>query len=160
MYDLQLDEVWLSSIEHIEKFNQITSELVWWKHLLRIQKNDDAFPQIITSGLSSPIIFYAIGQLEMNDENISFTAQKPENSKKTSYKNVQNNLNFELELNEIHDFSYWKNPNPPMKKFNYPWVKMTHKNGTEYLISNAKKVGEIKKGIKNTELIYEFFKSK
>jgi len=157
MKNLELNEVWLSSIEHIEKFNEITRKNKWWKNLLGLQKIDPNFPQVSLFGQKFPITLYSFGKAELNNQKLTYVARIKLDPK---YQNLQNDLKLELPFHKIKEFSLYKNPNPYMEKFNYPWVSILMDDGQQYLISHEKEIGNIDEGLKNTEAIYNWLRIK
>ncbi|HNY55705.1 MAG TPA: hypothetical protein PKI86_08765 [Chitinophagales bacterium] len=147
MKSFELKGIWLSSIEHLEKLNSIrnksVSSVVWWKRLFGIKEIDSEFPQIIIFGMPTPIVYYSIGRVEINSDVLYYTALTPVPKTFTEYKNIQNKLKLEIQLTEIEFVSMYKNPNPFMEQFNYPWVRIRMRDGKEHLIASIKETGEI-----------------
>lgn len=159
MKTFQLPEVWISSIEHLDKTTKINSENKWWKQILGIQKIDSEFPQVKASAFTFPIVYFSIGEIKVIPEKLEYSAKIFEAKPNMHYKNIQNDLNFDLLVNQIDEISIYKYPKPYLEKFNYPWVKIRLKNGKTILISSAMKIGQIEDGLKETTALYHFLQN-
>ncbi|WP_281636044.1 hypothetical protein [Flavobacterium marginilacus] len=159
MNTFQLPEVWISSIEHLDKMTKINSENKWWKQIFGIQKIDPNFPQIKTSGFSFPVAYFSKGQVKVIPEKLEYSAEIFETKSNINYKNIQDNLNFDLKLDQIDEISIYKYPKPYLEKFNYPWVSLKMKNGKTILICSAMKIGQIENGLKETATLYHYIQN-
>jgi len=67
--------VWVSSIEHMNSFNEISSSNSIWKVLLFLNKVPSDFPQMKSVGRILPIVYFAKGMLQIFEREIDFKAE-------------------------------------------------------------------------------------
>ena len=156
MDKLEFPEVWLSSIDHLDRFNEIAKELKVWKQIFFKQKIDKTFPQLNINGNKIPVIFYSSGTLLLEKNKLTFVAKQPQKILTAEYLNLNNQLEFTIDLGKVKQIDRYKIPNPKYAKSNYPWVKIEMQDGTDYLFLGNLKHGQIEKGLEETEDIYEF----
>jgi hypothetical protein len=141
------DDIWISSIEHLNSLNEITKTNGWWKTVLGKNKIPPGFPQVSVGGKYIPVVFFVKGTLQLFERQIEFHPNRfePENGKK--YRNLNIDFRFELPYDSI-ELSVYSNPKPFMRSFNIQWLKLSGKNN-EFpdilLSSGGKRMSQIKK---------------
>lgn len=157
---MEFKEVWLSSIEHLNEFNQISKKYKWWKNLLGIKQVKGTFPKTTIMGLLEfPLVYYAYGKVSITQDKLIFESKKQPEITNKKYKNLHLNLEFEYNLTDVESIELFNIESPRDERFNYPWVNIKFKNQKGFLIANEKKIGEIEIGLKQTELMYEHLRT-
>ena len=141
------DDIWISSIEHLNSLNEITKTNGWWKTVLGKNKIPPGFPQVNVGAKYIPVVFFVKGTLQLFERQIEFHPNRfePENGKK--YRNLNIDFRFELPYDSI-ELSVYSNPKPFIRSFNIQWLKLSGKNN-EFpdilLSSGGKRMSQIKK---------------
>ena len=159
MDNIEFPEIWLSSTDHLDKFNVIAHKLKWWKQIFIKQKIDNSFPHIDINGNKIPVVFYSSGILKIENEKLLFEAKKPKDILTSKYMNIDNLVKFELNLKEIKEVCRYKIPNARYENHNHAWVKINMKDGREFLFLSGLKRGEVEKGLENTDKLYKIIKN-
>ena len=159
MDNFELPEIWLSSTEHLQRFNEIAHRLKWWKQIFWKQKFDNTFPQIAINQHRIPIVFFSSGILRIENNSIVFKARKPKDILNSKYLNIDNYMEFTLNINEIKVVERYKIPNARYEKHNYPWVKIDMQDGKEYLVLSNIRRGQIERGLEETQRLFDRLKN-
>jgi hypothetical protein len=122
------ENIWISSVEHLDEFNAITKSNSWLKKIFGNNKIPPGFPQVRMGAKYIPVVFFAKGSLQLFERQIEFHPNRfePENGK--VYRNLNIDFRFELPYKSIEISSY-SNPKPFMGAFNIQWLKLSGTNG-------------------------------
>lgn len=152
--------VWVSSIEHMNSFNEISSSNSILKVLLFLNKVPSDFPQMKSVGRILPIVYFAKGILQIFEREIDFRCHVSTDA--DVYKNLDHYFNFQMQYQDFKVDRYL-HPRPFMKSFNICWIRLSILNRTssDHLLISFGGQGismiEVKK--KNDE-IFEILKDK
>ena len=158
MSELQLmtqtfENIWISSIEHLDKFNAIAKSNAWWKTIFGNNKIPPGFPQVSMGTKHIPVVFFAKGTLQLFERQIEFHPNRFEPDNGKVYRNLNIDFRFELPYKSI-ELSSYLNPKPFMHAFNIQWLKLSGTN-TEFpnilLSSGGTRMSHIKR--ENEELL-------
>jgi hypothetical protein len=121
------ENIWISSVEHLDEFNAIAKSNGRWKTIFGNNKIPPGFPQVILGTKHIPVVFFAKGSLQLFERQIEFHPNRfePENGK--VYRNLNIDFRFELQYKSIEISSYL-NPKPFMRTFNIQWLKLSGTN--------------------------------
>lgn len=119
--------VWVSSINHMDAFSQITKANPWWKVLLVLNKIPAGFPQIKIGIRKYPVVFYAEGSLTLFERQLAFKADKDAQLNNYRYSNLKTDLKFEMDYTTLK-VERFVHPKPFMKAFNLNWIKLSPSN--------------------------------
>jgi hypothetical protein len=147
------ENIWISSVEHLNEFNAITKSNSLWKKIFGNNKIPPGFPQVSMGTKYIPVVFFAKGSLQLFERQIEFHPDRfePENGK--VYRNLNIDFRFELQYKSIELSSYC-NPKPFMRAFNIQWLKLSGTNNefpNILLSSGGSKMSHIKR--ENEELL-------
>ena len=141
------DNIWISSVEHLDEFNAITKSNGWWRSILGKNKIPSGFPQVTMGARYIPVVFIAKGSLQLFERQIEFHPNRFEPANGKQYRNLNIDFRFELPYNSI-ELSAYSNPKPFMRAFNIQWLKLSGINNEfpDILISSGgAKMNQIKK---------------
>jgi hypothetical protein len=124
-----VDNVWISSIPHLNLFNSISPPGSWLKTLLNLNKIPSDYPQVKKGVRSFPIVFFSKGSLQIFERQIEFHAYFFDSKDQKEYSNLKGDYRFELEYKSIQIESYFY-PKPFMRAFNIPWIRISSKNNS------------------------------
>ena len=141
--------VWISSIEHMNKFSEISRSNPIWKVFLSINKVPADFPQMKSNGRILPIVYFSKGVLQIFERQIDFKSHLSNND--NIYKNIDSYFNFEIQYKDFK-VDRFIHPSPFMKSFNIPWIKLSilNKNPDDHLL-----ISYGAPGVQMTELKYK-----
>jgi len=97
--------------------------------------------------------------LKIENEKLIFVAKKPKDILTSKYVNVDNCLEFTLNIKDIKDVCRFKIPNARYEKHNYPWVKIDMQDGKEYLFLSNMQRGQIERGLEETQKLFDRLKN-
>jgi hypothetical protein len=124
-----VDNVWISSIRHLDLFYSISLPSSWLKTLLNLNKIPSDYPQVKRGVRLFPIVFFSKGSLQIFERQIEFHAYSFDSMDKKEYTNLKRDFRFELEYKSIQIDSYLY-PKPFMRALNIPWIKISSKNNS------------------------------
>ncbi len=142
-----IDDIWISSIEHLNEYREITESNGWLKTFLGRNKIPPGFPQVGAGAKYIPVEFFVKGTLQLYERQVEFHPYRfePDNGKK--YRNLNIDFRFELPYDSIK-ISVYTNPKPFKGSLNIQWLKLTGTNDAfpDMLLSNGgKNISQIKK---------------
>lgn len=90
--------VWVSSREHLDKFQRIRDATPWYRILFGGSYAMPAeFPCIAIGSRKTPIVYFSSGVLEISDAGVSYDAQQPRSSVlSTGHANLNTTLSFSI----------------------------------------------------------------
>jgi hypothetical protein len=141
------DNIWISSIEHLNEFSTISKSNGWWKTLFGKNKIPIGFPQVRMGAKYIPVVFLAKGSLQLFERQIEFHPNRFEPDNGKDYKNLNIDFRFELLYNTV-ELSVYTNPNPFMRALNIQWLKLSGiNNGLPDILLSAggTRMNQIKK---------------
>jgi hypothetical protein len=121
------DNIWISSVGHLESFGKINKSNSWLKSILGRQEIPSGFPQIGVGSKNIPLVYFVKGTLQLYERQIEFHPNRfePENGK--VYRNLDIDFRFELPYDTV-EISVYTNPKPFIRAFNIQWLKLSRKN--------------------------------
>lgn len=137
--------IWISSINHLDAFNEIVKVTPSWRKLLGISKIPSDFP----NRNKSAIVYFSQGELLFKKDKIIYNAVKAKKRFLYSYNNLNNDLSFELNHSNIKSIEWYTARH---WLTNWKWIRITCDNeilGGDFLICAD--------GIKNTKNLFEMF---
>lgn len=123
----ELSSVWISSIDHLNKFSEITARNPMWKVLLALNKVPSDFPQMQIGARKFPIVFFSSGRLRLFERQMDFKVDLSDLRNSNKYANVVDDFNFEIDYKSLCIESY-QYPKPLIKAFNISWIKISTLN--------------------------------
>jgi hypothetical protein len=141
------DNIWISSVDHLEEVNRIARSNGWWRTMLGKNKIPSDFPQVSTGARYTPVVFIAKGSLQLFERQIEFHPNRFEPANGKQYRNLNIDFRFELPYNSV-ELSVYSNPKPFMSAFNIQWLKLSITNDKfpDILISSGgARMSQIKK---------------
>lgn len=141
------EDIWISSIEHLDEFSEITKSNGWWKTILGRSKIPLGFPQVSVGGKYVPVVFFVKGSLQLFERQIEFHPNRFEADNGKKYRNLNIDFRFELPYDSI-ELSVYSNPKPFMRAFNIQWLRLSGISNEfpDILIScGGKRMTQIKK---------------
>lgn len=113
--------VWLSSINHMNQFSEITKTPIWKMIFLGV-KVPPNFPQIKLGYRVVPIVYFSEGALHIFESKIEFHCDFF--SRNGNFRNLRTDTDFEIDFMGLQVEKYL-HPKPFMKSFNIPWIKIS-----------------------------------
>ncbi|TVX96260.1 hypothetical protein [Cohnella terricola] len=107
---------WISSIQHLDSFISVAKD----SSKLRTTK----LPKVRALFSFVPIVYFSRGILNVEERSILYNANKPQNGFFKGYYNLQNDLHFEIDFNEITSIERYKHPNSINDYFNTNWIRI------------------------------------
>jgi hypothetical protein len=141
------DNIWISSVAHLDEFTSITQSNGWWRTILGKNKIPSDFPQVSTGSRYVPVVFIAKGSLQLFERQIEFHPNRFEPANGKQYRNLDIDFRFELPYNSV-ELSVYSNPKPFMRAFNIQWLKLSgtnHEFPDILLSSSGTRMSQIKK---------------
>lgn len=141
------DNIWISTVAHLDEFTAITQSNGWWRTMLGKNKIPSDFPQVSTGSRYTPVVFIAKGSLQLFERQIEFHPNRFEPANGKQYRNLNIDYRFELPYNSV-ELTEYSNPKPFMRAFNIQWLKLSLTNNEfpDILISSAgTRMSQIKK---------------
>jgi len=141
------DNIWISSVEHLEEVNRIARSNGWWRTVIGKNKMPAGFPQVRMGTRYIPVVFFAKGSLQLFERQIEFHPNRFEPVNGKEYRNLNIDFRFELQYNSF-ELSVYSIPNPFMRAFNIQWLKLsgTNKEFPDILLSfSGTRMNHIKK---------------
>ena len=141
------DNIWISSVAHLDEFTTITQSNGWWRTILGKNKIPSDFPQVSTGSRYVPVVFIAKGSLQLFERQIEFHPNRFEPANGKQYRNLDIDFRFELPYNSV-ELSVYSNPKPFMRAFNIQWLKLSgtnHEFPDILLSSSGTRMSQIKK---------------
>lgn len=153
--------VWISSVEHLDAFSDISKKNPWWKILLGINKIPDNFPQVKIGSRKYPIVFYSEGSLNLFERELEFIANPNASVIRGNFFNLMSDLRFEFDFGSVK-VDRFKHSKPFMKAFNISWIQLSIKNDlqNQILLSVGGSGLNINQITKTNEEIFQFLKRK
>ncbi len=142
-----IEDIWISSIKHLNAFSEITRSNGWWKTLLGRGEIPEGFPQVSNGSKYVPIAYFVKGSLQLYERQIEFHPYRFEPDNGKIYRNLNIDFRFELPYESIQ-ISVYSSPTPLMHSINIQWLKLSSRNNAfpEMLISSGgKNMSQIKK---------------
>jgi hypothetical protein len=118
------DNIWISSVKHLEEVNRIARANGWWRTMIGNNKMPSDFPQVRMGTRFIPVVFFAKGSLQLFERQIEFHPNRFEPVNGKEYKNLNIDFRFELPYNSFELGSY-SDPKPFMRAFNIQWLKLS-----------------------------------
>ena len=119
-----IDNIWISSVEHLEEVNLIAKSNGWWRTMLGRNKMPVGFPQVRMGSRYIPVVFFAKGTLQLFERQIEFHPNRFEPVNGKEYKNLNIDFRFELQY-DAFKLSAYSDPKPYMRSFNIDWIKLS-----------------------------------
>ncbi len=141
------DNIWISTVAHLDEFTAITQSNGWWRTMLGKNKIPSDFPQVSTGSRYTPVVFIAKGSLQLFERQIEFHPNRFEPANGKQYRNLNIDYRFELPYNTV-ELTEYSNPKPFMRAFNIQWLKLSLTNNEfpDILLSSAgTRMSQIKK---------------
>jgi hypothetical protein len=96
-----VDNIWISSIRHLDLLYSISPPGSWFKTLLNLNKIPSDYPQVKKGVRLFPIVFFSKGSLQIFERQIEFHAYSFDSMDKKEYSNLKRDFRFELEYKSI-----------------------------------------------------------
>jgi hypothetical protein len=119
---LTFPNVWISSIEHLERFR----ELPWYKVLGLVPVG---FPRVRIGFQNYPVVYLSRGLLEVDGE-LCFRAVVEAPRLMRSYSNLEDDLQFRLTRSDIVGIEPYKMTQAILSHFNLPFLRIRSNVGT------------------------------
>jgi hypothetical protein len=136
--------IWISSIDHSERFKEIVGSKRFWQ-FLGVSNIPDDFPTID----NKPLLYFSRGELTLKNKEISYNTSKVKKGLFTNYHNLKEDLSFVLTSSDIKSIE-WYQYEKVFPKHNRKWIRITCDAsilGGGFLIRAD--------GIKNTEKLFK-----
>jgi hypothetical protein len=114
------DLIWVSSIQHLNAFIPLSKDR-------SLVKSSDQ-PKVRALFTWIPIIFYSKGMLKLEEDIIEYQASKPNNGILKGYKNLLNDLQFNLQYSDIVTIERYKHPEFINNYYNTNWIRIKTTN--------------------------------
>jgi hypothetical protein len=146
--------VWISSIEHLNTFQEVFKSTNWFrKYVVTNYKIPKNFPHIRCLYQKMPIIFFAQGELHINNK-MSFYSKSINKILRSKYRNLKDDFELTLERDNIQKIERHKFISPFIKYYTLNWIKIIN-NESIILIHCAGYGPLIKKISENTNSLFE-----
>jgi hypothetical protein len=115
----------VSSINHIDTWADIVHNASWWRRRWGVFTIPPSFPHVVCLFYRIPVVFFANGTLSIESDMVSFTASCPR-SFGVKYRNLLNELHFQLSAGDIKSIERYRNPRPfrRIEYYNINWVRV------------------------------------
>ena len=133
----EFEPVWISSLEHMQKFIQIDKNASWMQRLLGLYKFPERYPRLRLFGLPPgiPIIYFASGKLSVYPKCIRFDS-KPQSLFGVSFLYVRRDFSLRIFVRSIisvEEFNVAKQFRGKLSgwgQYDFPWTRIqTSENG-------------------------------
>jgi hypothetical protein len=118
------DNIWISSIAHLDEFSAINKSNGWWKSMFGKNIIPPGFPQIRVGAKYIPLVFLAKGSLQLFERQIEFHPNRFEPDNGKDYRHLNIDFRFELLYNSV-EIGVYTNPKPFMRAFNIQWLNLS-----------------------------------
>jgi hypothetical protein len=158
--EVTLSPIWVSSVEHLEKFTKITRPR--WKFLFRLKKIPVGFPKIQSSLGAFPTVFFSQGTLSLFPGVLEYRSDFHPVMTNATISNLQTDLMFEVDYTSLK-ISRFNDPSPFLSAFNLPWIRLIFSikdQQYDLLVSvGGEGMTKVKATVQNQQL-FEMFKSR
>lgn len=133
---MKFNSIWISSVEHLDKFAEIANSSNFLQKVIGYYKIPAGFPHIrLMLIFKMPIVFFGSAEVNIEQNSVSFT---PLDFKTFGgkYKNTQK-IQFQLSKTDIQSVERYKPPPVFMKYFMINWVRIRTRHdilGGDFLI--------------------------
>ena len=111
--------VWVSSRDHLRDFVRPYLGTSWFRRYLWPPDPPPGFPQIRLGSRAFPLVLFATGELEIDANKITFSARH-----EPRYKNVDDELEFELLLDRRTGIDRFFMESALIKRFSWSWIAL------------------------------------
>ncbi len=119
-----VDPLWVSSRDHLTDLAAIYQANPWYKKLFGGLSVPEDFPCVQIQRNFFPLVYYSSGIMEFKGPKLTYLAQQRQGRLGSTYFNVNNSLQFEIEAKDLKSLNRFRPERMPVKHFTINWVEL------------------------------------